>query len=144
MTASMAALSVFPLSVGVPGALDADGYRAAIARGVIVIDIRTQAERAASGALPGALAIAPELVESRLDPASHGHLVVAADPGVEFVLVSGDGGLAEIAVRALRNLGLRHSTYVVGGLRRLAESRLLGAASASAHIRREAVTFSSH
>src|SRR5690606_40350791 len=47
---------------------------AAVARGAVVVDIRSNAERAVQGTLPGALAISADLVAERLDPSGPGRL----------------------------------------------------------------------
>jgi len=44
---------------------------AAVARGAVVVDIRSHAERAAQGTLPGALAISADLVAERLGLPNH-------------------------------------------------------------------------
>ncbi|GAA4806365.1 rhodanese-like domain-containing protein [Tomitella cavernea] len=125
-------------------ALPASGYPAVIARNAVVVDIRTYAQRAVAGALPGALAIAADLVESRLDPASTAHLAVAVDPRVQWVLVSDDGALASMAVQALRALGVRNAVHVDGGFLALERLGLVAAGDSAGHVRREAAAISAH
>lgn len=124
--------------------LPAAMYADAVARGAVIVDIRTHRQRSESGALPGALAIEAGLVESRLDPASPGRLGLAGEPDVEWVLVSEDGSLASMAVRALQALGVRGAAYLSGGFDALERHRMVTAGSTARHVRREGTAIASH
>lgn len=127
-----------------PGALPPHEYIPALRRGAVVVDVRTQPERAASGTLPGALAVAPEHIVTRLDPASSGRLARAADAGREWVLVSADGDIAAMAVHALHALGVTGAAHVPGGYGELRRRGLLGAAGSAEHVRREGDAIAGH
>src|SRR5699024_8308176 len=126
------------------GELPAREYRAALRRGAVVVDMRTQPERSASGTLPGALAVAPEHIVARLDPASSGRLARAVDGGPEWVLISADGDLAAMAAHALHALGVTNAAHVPGGFRALRRRGLLGAAGSADHLRREGDAIAGH
>ncbi len=127
-----------------PEGLPAAMYLDAVARGAVIVDIRTHRQRSAAGALPGALAIEAALVETRLDPASPGRLAISGGPDVEWVLVSADGTLASMAARALQAMGVRGVDYVSGGFDALERHRMVTAGSAATHVRREGAAISSH
>ncbi|QDQ96493.1 rhodanese-like domain-containing protein [Tomitella fengzijianii] len=124
--------------------IPASAYTAVIAGGAVVVDIRTHAQRAAEGALPGALAIAADLLEARLDPSSSARLGVASDPRVRWVLISDDGTLASMAVQALHLLGVRNASHVDGGFLALERRGLVAAGDSAAHVRREAAAITAH
>lgn len=78
---------------------------AAVARGAVVIDVRTNAQRDFQGTLPGALAISAELVADRLDPSNPGRLAVAVDLDVEWILVSAEGTTRTASSQACSSRG---------------------------------------
>lgn len=151
MTASLAT----PVAVGAaadasaalrspaPASLAPADYASAVARGAVVVDLRTHEQRSAAGTLPGALAIPPELALARLDPASPARLA-AATPVARWVLVSEDGTLAAVAVRALQALGVRAAAHLDGGFRALERHRQVAAGAGAAHVQREAAAIAAH
>src|SRR5574340_286574 len=112
----------------------------ALARGAVVVDIRSQAQRAIEGTLPGALAIERNLLEWRLDPASDARLSIAADHDVEWIIVCSDGHTASRAATALQQRGLSRATALVGGYRAIKAAGLVHALSGARHCVREAAT----
>lgn len=84
--------------------------------GALVVDLRTDADRAAEGELPGARAIERIHLEWRLD-----HTSGAALPGVDddsrVILFCNDGYASSLAAADLRRLGLRRATDLDGGYR---------------------------
>jgi rhodanese-related sulfurtransferase len=90
---------------------------AALACGAQIIDIRTGAQRAADGAIPGALWFERNVLEWRVDPVSDAH-----DPRVcglddELLVLCHEGYQSSLAAAALRELGFARAGDVVGGFR---------------------------
>ncbi|WP_138999164.1 rhodanese-like domain-containing protein [Rhodococcus zopfii] len=117
---------------------------AAVARGAVVVDIRTSAERTVQGTLPGALAIDSSLLMRRLDPAGAERLALAVDRDVEWVVVSADGPLAHRAVAALQELGLRRATGLVGGYAAIKTAGLVDAVTRAQHIADDVARVTAH
>lgn len=116
----------------------------ALARGGVVVDIRSQAQRQSDGTLPGALAIDSAVLAQRVNPASGGSLALAVDRDVEWILVSSEGATSSHAAAALRQLGLHRATDVVGGYRAIKAAGSIGSLMTSAHCTRELATVAAH
>lgn len=83
--------------------------------GAQIVDIRGSAQRAADGAVPGALWFERNVLEWRMDPGAEGH-----DPRVcgldDEVLLLCDGGYqSSLAAAVLRDLGYTRAGDVEGG-----------------------------
>ena len=112
--------------VGVEEVLDAarDGVRrltplqalAASRRGALLVDTRTETQRAEQGELPGALVIDRTVLEWRLDPAGADRIPEAGDPDVEVVVACRQGYSSSLAAASLRAVGLRNVTDMEGGV----------------------------
>lgn len=105
--------------------LHAKEVPAAVRRGAVLVDIRPQAQRDIEGAVPGAIVIERNVLEWRCDPSSDARLSRALDEDVEWVVLCSEGYSSSLAAASLRDLGLRHSTDVVGGYRSLRETGVL-------------------
>ncbi|WP_241386632.1 rhodanese-like domain-containing protein [Rhodococcus sp. CH91] len=116
----------------------------AVARGAVVVDIRTDAERTAQGTLPGALAIAADLVAERLDPTGPGRLALAVDHDVEWILVSADGARSHGVVAELQAQGLRRVTDLVGGYDAIRAARLVEAVTEARHVAQDVARVTAH
>jgi rhodanese-related sulfurtransferase len=86
-----------------------------VARGAVLVDIRPAAQRAGEGEVPGALLVERNVLEWRFDPASDARLPEATGYDVEVVVLCSEGYTSSLAADALRSLGLRRATDVVGG-----------------------------
>jgi rhodanese-related sulfurtransferase len=97
--------------------LDARAAQAALAEGAALIDIRTEAQIAADGTVPGALVIGRNVLEWRLDPASGVRHPQA--PGLEdhVILMCDEGYQSSLAAAALQRLGFDRATDLIGGFR---------------------------
>ena len=82
--------------------------------GAVVVDIRPDAQRAAEGALPGALTIERNVLEWRFDPACDARLPIAAYD-LEVIVVCQEGYTSSLAAAALQDLGIERATDVIGG-----------------------------
>lgn len=88
---------------------------AAVQRGAVVIDTRTETQRAEQGELPGAIVIDRTILEWRLDPDSDYRIPEAADHDIEVIVVCSQGYSSSLAAASLRALGLWRATDLAGG-----------------------------
>jgi rhodanese-related sulfurtransferase len=87
------------------------------AAGAVLVDVRLSDQRAADGEIPGALRIALNHLEWRLDPTSPHRVRQARDHDVEVIVVCDEGYCSSLAAARLQSLGLARATDVVGGFR---------------------------
>jgi rhodanese-related sulfurtransferase len=88
---------------------------AALADGALLVDVRTEAQRATNGEIAGALAIGLNVLEWRLDPASEWRIPQATDHDVRVIVVCQEGYSSSLAAARLQSLGLHRATDVIGG-----------------------------
>ena len=88
----------------------------AAARGALVVDTRTEAQRRRQGELPGAVVIDRTVLEWRLDPASDSRIPEATGYDLEVVLVCRQGYSSSLAAASLRAVGLARATDLEGGV----------------------------
>jgi len=97
--------------------LEPEAAHAAQAEGAVLVDTRSNDERARDGVIPGALHIPRSVLEWRLDPdadpAFHNPHVVGLDQWL--VLVCAHGESTSLAAATLQELGFSRATDVVGG-----------------------------
>ncbi|SDE90001.1 Rhodanese-related sulfurtransferase [Blastococcus fimeti] len=86
------------------------------ARGALVVDTRTEAQRRRQGELPGALVIDRTVLEWRLDPTSDARIPEATGTDVEVVVVCRQGYSSSLAAASLRSVGLHRATDLAGGV----------------------------
>jgi rhodanese-related sulfurtransferase len=91
---------------------DLDGVRA---RGGLVIDTRSAAQREQDGLLPGAIVVERNVLEWRLDPTSPHRLPEVTGPDQPVVVVCNEGYSSTLAALSLRDLGLTDVTDLEGG-----------------------------
>ncbi|WP_433201349.1 rhodanese-like domain-containing protein [Dactylosporangium sp. CS-047395] len=89
---------------------------AARQRGAIVVDTRTETQRAETGELPGAIVIDRTVLEWRLDPASDVRIAEAVSYDVEIIVVCRQGFSSSLAAESLRRVGLHRATDLEGGI----------------------------
>ena len=103
----------------------------AMRRGALVIDTRTETQRAETGELPGAIVIDRTVLEWRLDPASSHRIPEATDNDLEIIVVCQQGLSSSLAAASLRSIGLHRATDLAGGIEGWVEAGLpLGAGPA--------------
>jgi rhodanese-related sulfurtransferase len=98
--------------------LDRVGPEAAAAeveRGALLVDIRSESQRASDGVVPGAIYHPRNVLEWRMDPDSG-----ASDPAVggldrRVIVMCNEGYQSSLAAAALRDLGFGRATDLVGG-----------------------------
>ncbi len=89
---------------------------AAQARGALLVDTRTPAQRQAQGELPGAVVIDRTVLEWRLDPSSAFRIPEATGAQLEVVVVCRQGYSSSLAAASLRAVGLSRATDLEGGV----------------------------
>jgi rhodanese-related sulfurtransferase len=97
---------------------------AARGRGALVVDTRTEAQRAETGELPGAIVIDRTVLEWRLDPASAVRIPEATSHDVEVIVVCRQGFSSSLAAESLRRIGLHRATDMTGGVEAWIEAGL--------------------
>jgi rhodanese-related sulfurtransferase len=83
--------------------------------GALLVDIRSEAQRAADGVIPGAMFHPRNVLEWRMDPASE-----HKDPAVggldrRVILVCDEGYQSSLAAATLREIGFARVADLVGG-----------------------------
>lgn len=94
--------------------LSPEDASAAVSEGALLIDIRSESQRARDGLVPGARFIPRNVLEWRLDPASEHRDPDAARPDVLLVIMCDEGFQSSLAAATVKRFGLR-ATDVVGG-----------------------------
>jgi rhodanese-related sulfurtransferase len=85
-------------------------------RGALIVDTRTELQRAETGELPGAIVIDRTVLEWRLDPAAATRIPEAAGHDVEVIVVCRQGYSSSLAAESLRRIGLHRATDMIGGV----------------------------
>ena len=83
--------------------------------GALLIDVRTETQRATHGEIPGAIAIGLNVLEWRLDPASEWRIPQAIDHDIRVIVHCQEGYSSSLAAARLQSLGLHRATDVIGG-----------------------------
>ncbi len=89
--------------------------QAATSSDVVLIDIRSDSQRAADGEIPGAIPIARNVLEWRCDPAGEHRDPRVSDPALTLVVVCSEGYQSSLAAATLQSLGLPRATDLDGG-----------------------------
>lgn len=91
---------------------------AAIAAGALMIDIRSESQRAADGIVPDTIWFARNVFEWRCDPSCDAHDDrVSGDLERHVVVMCDEGYQSSLAAANLRQLGFARATDLVGGFR---------------------------
>jgi len=96
--------------------LDPHETRAAVAEGALLIDTRTDRQRARQGDLPGAIVIDRTVLEWRLDPRSASRIPEATGHDLLIVVACRQGYSSSLAAASLRAIGLHRATDLAGGV----------------------------
>ena len=101
----------------------AEAYAAA-QDGALLVDTRTEPQRARTGDLPGALVIDRTVLEWRLDPLGAWRIPEATGWDLEVVVVCRHGFSSGLAAESLRRMGLARATDMIGGVQAWIEAGL--------------------
>jgi rhodanese-related sulfurtransferase len=88
---------------------------AELEEGALLIDVRTETQRATNGGIPGAIAIGLNVLEWRLDPSSEWRIPQATGHDVRVIVFCQEGYSSSLAAARLQSLGLHRATDVIGG-----------------------------
>lgn len=91
--------------------------REALADGAVLVDIRSESQRAADGEILGAVLVPSNVLEWRLDPASEHRDAALASYDRQVILICDAGYQSSLAAATLQDLGIERATNVVGGFR---------------------------
>jgi rhodanese-related sulfurtransferase len=94
--------------------LDAARAQAAAADGAVLVDIRSDSQRAADGLIPDAIHVPRNVLEWRCDPASDHRDERLARRDRTVVVICNEGFQSSLAAATLRRFGV-DATDVVGG-----------------------------
>jgi rhodanese-related sulfurtransferase len=96
--------------------LEAREAARAAENGALLVDIRSEVQRAREGVIPGALHHPRNVLEWRADPASeHRDPRISEDLDRQVVLVCDGGYQSSLAAATLKELGFANATDLVGG-----------------------------
>jgi rhodanese-related sulfurtransferase len=83
-------------------------------QGAVLVDIRSDSQRAADGVIPEAEFVPRNVLEWRFDPACEHRDPVLARPAHQIILICNEGFQSSLAATNLRRLGL-DATDMIGG-----------------------------
>jgi rhodanese-related sulfurtransferase len=113
--------------------LDPGAARQAMGAGARLIDIRSDSQIANDGVVPGALVIARNVLEWRLDPASAYRHPEAPELDDQVILMCNEGYQSSLAAATLQQLGFARATDLDGGFQAWRGSGLPTQAAAEPH-----------
>jgi rhodanese-related sulfurtransferase len=98
--------------------VEPEAAAAEIEHGALLVDIRSESQRASDGVVPGAIYHPRNVLEWRMDPDSG-----ASDPAVggldrRVIVMCNEGYQSSLAAAALRDLGFGRATDLVGGFQK--------------------------
>jgi rhodanese-related sulfurtransferase len=91
--------------------------QAAMSAGALLVDIRSDSQRASDGLIPGARFVPRNVLEWRLDPACPYRDPELGRRGARIVLLCHEGHQSSLAAATVRSFGLSATTDVIGGFR---------------------------
>ena len=89
--------------------------REAIDAGALLIDIRSESQRAADGIVPNAIWFPRNVLEWRLDPSSEAHDDRVGGLERRVIVMCDEGYQSSLAAATLQQLGFAGATDLVGG-----------------------------
>jgi rhodanese-related sulfurtransferase len=90
---------------------------AAMREGALLVDIRSDGQRAADGGVPGARVVPRNVLEWRLDPACPNRDAELGRREARIVLLCDEGYQSSLAAATARSFGIASATDVIGGFR---------------------------
>jgi rhodanese-related sulfurtransferase len=95
--------------------VEAQQAAAELANGALLVDTRTETQRANQGEIPGAIVIDRTVLEWRLDPTSPSRIEQATDHRIRVIVVCAEGFSSSLAAASLQDIGLVNATDLIGG-----------------------------
>ena len=90
---------------------------AAVRAGAILVDVRSEGQRAADGVVPQAVFVPRHVLEWRLDPDSGAANPTLAKLEARLIVMCHEGYQSSLAAATLHDLGFAGATDVIGGFR---------------------------
>ncbi|MGH2841500.1 MAG: rhodanese-like domain-containing protein [Solirubrobacteraceae bacterium] len=87
----------------------------AVSAGAILLDIRSESQRAADGIVPDALWFARNVLEWRCDPSSEAHDERVGGLDGHLIVMCDEGYQSSLAAATLQQLGFARATDLAGG-----------------------------
>jgi rhodanese-related sulfurtransferase len=87
----------------------------AVEDGAIIVDVRSETQRAADGTVPGAVYYARNVLEWRCDPASEARDERLADLDRHLIVMCNEGYASSLAAATLQQIGFTRATDLDGG-----------------------------
>jgi rhodanese-related sulfurtransferase len=87
----------------------------AIATGAVLIDVRSELQRARDGVVPGSIFFPRNVLEWRCDPASDARDRRVCDQGRLLIVMCDEGYQSSLAAANLKRLGFERATDLAGG-----------------------------
>jgi rhodanese-related sulfurtransferase len=82
--------------------------------GALLVDIRSAAQRADGGDVPGAVVVERNVLEWRFDPQSDARLPLA-NYDLHLIVMCNEGYMSSLAAATLQDIGLYRATDLIGG-----------------------------
>ena len=95
--------------------VDPEAAAAEVERGALLVDIRSESQRASDGVVPGAIYHPRNVLEWRMDPESGASDPVVGGLDRRVIVMCNEGYQSSLAAAALRDLGFGRATDLVGG-----------------------------
>ena len=95
--------------------LEPEEAQEAMDRGAVLIDIRSESQRASDGVVPGARFVPRNVLEWRLDPASEYRDPELARADSQVIVMCNEGYQSSLAAATLHQLGIARATDMDGG-----------------------------
>jgi rhodanese-related sulfurtransferase len=89
----------------------------ALRAGAVLLDIRSDSQRATDGTVTEAIVVCRNVLEWRCDPSSPWRDPRVSDPRRRVMLLCDEGYQSSLAAACLQGLGLVHATDVIGGFK---------------------------
>jgi rhodanese-related sulfurtransferase len=89
--------------------------RAAVAGGAVIVDVRSETQRAADGVVPGAVFYPRNVLEWRCDPDSDARDERLADLDRHLIVMCDEGYASSLAAATLQQMGFSRATDLDGG-----------------------------
>jgi rhodanese-related sulfurtransferase len=89
--------------------------QAAVEAGAVIVDVRSESQRAADGVVPGAIHHPRNALEWRCDPDSEARDERLADLGTHVIVMCDEGYASSLAAATLQQMGFARATDLDGG-----------------------------
>ena len=95
--------------------LDPREASGALERGALLVDVRSDSQRARDGVVPDAKFFPRNVIEWRADPSSSAHDPAFSDPDRPVIVMCDEGYQSSLVAATLQELGFRQATDLSGG-----------------------------